>query len=1076
MEAGKGFTTGYRLSPIQERIWSCYRLAECQPYRSHGVISLEGHVDTEKLQKALRQTVARHEILRSRFPRQPGMSSPFQTVSELDHFSWAVADLSAIELSEQRAEIEKLFAERKRSLFNFDAGPTCHALLVRLGDDRQMLILSLSALTADAATVKLLSEEIAADYSADSSSSGEVMQYVDVSEWHHDLLESHEARPGRNYWRALWQAQNARAVAALSLPFEKSPSREVEFTPDLVPLPADERLAGKIAASAKSQGLTSAEFLLGLWHMLLWRLTGQREVTVGVMFDGRRHQELQRTLGPLSKYLPVHAPLTADANLHDALKRIAENSRDCSQWQDTFSWNSVENPVSTFLPFAFEYLELGEEVKAGELRMRLVNLSSSTERFKVKLVGLGRPEGLSLELHYDRSRYERPAIARLGEQLALLLESALARPEQPASELEIVSGGERQRLLVEWNRSERAYPAGETIASLFRAQAHKTPERVAVVGSGQAMSYGELERRANRLAHLLQRRGVGADGLVGLCLERSPELVVGILGILKAGGAYVPLSVEQPKARLAQQLAGAQALVSESSRLRQLPEFPGATVCFDRDAGLLAEQPETAPCLGAKAEHLVYVIYTSGSTGVPKGVEIEHRNLVNYVRFMAERLRLEEYAEGLQFATVSTIAGDLGNSCIYPALLSGGTIHLVSYEMAGDAARLGRYVQEQGIDVLKIVPSHLAALVAGEEGGQVLPRKYLITGGEALSGRLLERIAQFEAKCQIINHYGPTETTVGSLTFAVGEAKREEWESATVPIGRPIANTRVYILDGKRQAVPVGVVGELYIAGCGVGRGYRNQPEMTAERFLADPFVAAEARMYRTGDLARYREDGAVEFLGRADDQVKVRGYRLELGEVEAVLAAHGNVKQAVVVAREDGATGEKRLAGYVVLRQPAATVEELRQHLREHLPQYMVPATLVRLDKLPLNANGKLDRQALPAPYAGAPGGEGNYVAPRTAVEQEVARIWAEVLGRQRVGIEDNFFDLGGHSLLATQVISRVRERFQIELALHSLFEKPTVSALAAQIESIRTESNESVEKKTISRVAREPYRVNRN
>jgi amino acid adenylation domain-containing protein len=538
-------------------------------------------------------------------------------------------------------------------------------------------------------------------------------------------------------------------------------------------------------------------------------------------------------------------------------------------------------------------------------------------------------------------------------------------------------------------------------------------------------------------------------------------LMVGLVGILKAGGAYVPLNPDNPKSRLEQQLSGVQVLVTQSSWREKFPEFAGTVVCLDGDriAGTgkadtrVSAQPATNPAPLARPENLVYVIYTSGSTGVPKGVQIEHRNLVNYARFMGERLGLQSDAEGLQFATVSTLSADLGNTCIYPALISGGTVHLVSYEEATDVARLGRYVEQHAIDVLKIVPSHLAALLSSAEGGKVLPRKYLITGGEALSQRLLDRIAELQAGCEVINHYGPTETTVGSLTLRLQEHRGRKWDAPAIAIGRPIANTRVYILDPKLQPVPVGVVGELYLGGAGVGRGYRNQPQMTAERFLKDPFVhEPKARLYRTGDLARYLEDGNVEFLGRADDQVKVRGFRIELGEIESALAAHPGVKHAVVLAREDPETGEKRLVGYVVLhREPPTTVEALRQHLGGQLPEYMVPSALVILDKLPLNANGKVDRQALPSPEAAGQAQPRPYLAPRTPVEEVVANIWAEVLRLPQVGAEDNFFALGGHSLLATQVVSRIRRVLGVEFPLRMMFEAPTVEKLAERIEVAR-------------------------
>ncbi len=599
------------------------------------------------------------------------------------------------------------------------------------------------------------------------------------------------------------------------------------------------------------------------------------------------------------------------------------------------------------------------------------------------------------------------------------------------------------------------------------------PISMAVRCGEQALAYRELNERANQLAHYLRKQGVGPDARVGLCLDRSTSMLVAVLGILKAGGAYVPLNADNPPARLKQQLEGAKALITESKLAGQMPEFSGPTVVLDRDEKLWASEPKSDPAVNTNPKNLVYVIFTSGSTGVPKGVAVRHRNLVNYADFISKRLSLNKYPEGLQFATVSTLGADLGNTCIYPALISGGSLHILPHETATDPQQFASYTSQYPIDVLKIVPSHLSALLqsASDEAGKLLPRKCLVTGGEALTPKLLEKITSLNPSCEILNHYGPTETTVGSLTL---ELKSYDWKNAglaTIPIGRPIQNTQAYILDQNLEPVPVGVTGELYIAGAGVTAGYLGQPERTAERFVKNPFSDdpnADSKMYRTGDLARYGADGNIEFLGRGDDQVKIRGFRIELGEIEAVLAQHPAVKQAVVLARATDSNNEdKRLLAYVVLHREAAasnnghnavTSESLRQHLQQHVPDYMVPQAVMLLAKLPLNANGKLDRQALPEPEQAA--SQKAYIAPRTATEQAIAEVWAEVLRRDKskISAEDNFFDLGGHSLLATQVVSRLRRALSIELPLRTLFECPTVAALAQQAERLAASSQPEV------------------
>ncbi len=563
---------------------------------------------------------------------------------------------------------------------------------------------------------------------------------------------------------------------------------------------------------------------------------------------------------------------------------------------------------------------------------------------------------------------------------------------------------------------------------------------------------------------------------MGLCLERSAEAMIALVAILKAGGAYVSLSTDSPKQRLAQQLEGVLALITERKLLELLPETfgtkpVGPILCLDADAQAWAQEPETNPEAQATPENLAYVIFTSGSTGVPKGVGVRHRNLVNYAWAIAKQLNLADYPEGLQFATVSTLSADLGNTCIYPALLSGGGLHMIPYEVATDSRQFSLYQDRYPIDVLKIVPSHLAALLHSAEGGKVLPRKFLITGGETLTPNLVERIEASGAGCQIINHYGPTETTVGSLIQPLSSYDWTRSGLASIPIGRPIANTQVYVLDAHLQVVPEGVAGELFISGAGVAGGYLGQPELTSERFLPNPFEPG-ATMYRTGDLARQipGEAGRIEFLGRTDDQVKVRGFRIELGEIEVALVRLPGVKQAVVLARENKDRQDKQLVGYVIVS-PGAHLSEthIRQQLREQLPDYMVPAAVVILEKLPLTPNGKIDRKALPSPEEVA--APKVHVEPSTPTAKAIAQIWAEVLQRKQISADDNFFELGGHSLTATQVVSRMREHFSVEIALRSIFETPVLKALADSLDA--TKANAIADAGPIRRISRESYRT---
>jgi amino acid adenylation domain-containing protein len=578
---------------------------------------------------------------------------------------------------------------------------------------------------------------------------------------------------------------------------------------------------------------------------------------------------------------------------------------------------------------------------------------------------------------------------------------------------------------------------------LIEAQARRTPQRPALAFEGRTLTYAELARRAGALAAQLARLGAGPDVLVGLFVERSLEMVIGILGILKAGAAYVPMDTAYPPERLAFMLSdsGAKLLVTQSGLLAKLPSHGVPVVRLDELDWNGPQQQ--APKNDAGPENLAYVIYTSGSTGRPKGVGIEHRNIVNYVLGVAERLRLEP---GMNHATVSTVAADLGNTVIFPALATGGCLHVLSQERAESQALLSDYFSRERIDVLKIVPSHLAALQSGRNPERVMPARRLILGGEASRLDWIERLRAAAPQCEIFNHYGPTETTVGVLTYPVGAALPAT-QSRTLPLGRALPGSSVYLLDPEGRPVLAGEKGELCIGGRGVARGYLNRPELTAERFVADPFSPEPGgRMYRTGDLARALPDGNIEFCGRIDHQVKIHGYRVELGEIECALREHAGVREAAVLVRQD-ASGDTQLFAWV---SGDATPAALREHLKERLPQYMVPSALVPLEKLPLTANGKIDRQALAAlPIEIAASARGA-TAPRTPTEETLTAIWRELLAVESVGIDDDVFDLGAHSLMAMKALTRIRDAFDVNLALRNLFEHPTIAGFAAIIEGL--------------------------
>ncbi len=774
------------------------------------------------------------------------------------------------------------------------------------------------------------------------------------------------------------------------------------------------------------------EFLLACWHAFLFRLTGESTITVSTELDGRKFQELESAIGLFSKYIPLQSQIEPGLPFEKLVQQVAGSLAIARNWQEGFAWSHQESTIDADVGFDFADLSASS--------LAIDSLDACGEQFPLRLAARSRAQKITLELHFDASRFDAGVAARWCRNLARLVEGAAYDTACAIDRLPLFTAAERVQALSAGNQTKAEYPRARLVHELFEAQVLRAPDATALRCGEEAISYQDLNTRANQLAHRLRGAGAGPGKTVALCLERGASMIVALLGILKSGAAYVPIAGDQPQSRFTQQLGPAIAIVTEPKFRGLLAEFSGAIILADED---LTSLPGSNPDRLGSSEDIAYVIYTSGSTGVPKGVAVRHRNVVNYATFLAGLLQLEQQP-AMHFATVSALTADLGNTSIFGALLSGGCLHVLPFDIATDAGAFTRYAQQYPVDVLKIVPSHLAALLNAGATAEMLPRRYLITGGEALTPALVARIRSLDPPCRLINHYGPTETTIGSLTYSL--ENEPERATATIPIGRPIANTRTYLLDAHREPVPSGARGELYIAGDGVAAGYLNDPARTGERFVTDLLDSAET-MYRTGDFARSFADNAIEFLGRADDQVKIRGYRVELAEVEAVLNRHASVQRAVVIARPDE-RGDLRLIAYAVAHPDhAIETKALIDHLKQHLPEYMVPSAAVVLPKLPLTSNGKIDRQNLPEPEQVRT----SKVAARTPTEAVIAGIWCEVLGRDQAGVTDNFFEAGGHSLVATQVISRMRRSLEVDPPLRLIFESPTIEKLARWVDETR-------------------------
>jgi thioester reductase-like protein/non-ribosomal peptide synthase protein (TIGR01720 family) len=1088
---------GYRLSPQQKHLWSLQQFDSTQPYRTQGAILIEGNLDIKRLEIALQNVVNRHEILRTTFRCLPGMTIPLQVIGDSSTLLIHDHDLRNLDTQEQAVKSEALFNEVLRLPLALEDAISLDVSLVILSPQKHYLIISLPALCADTVTMLNLVNEVINSYAVnpgDEELSDEPTQYVDIAEWQNEILESEDTKSGVEFW----QRQNLDATFGLRLPFENK-CDEVAFQPESLSFRVNQDLVS-IEGLAKKYNSSVSIFLLACWQILLWRLTGQKKIIVGKAFNGRKYEELEQAIGLIAKYLPLTAQLDRRLKFSEILKQADESVGECYKWQEYFDWGKVlnlteNNQEPAFLPFSFEFLEQPDTYSNNELSFSIYKQYVCFDRFKVKLSCLRQDDSLTAEFHYDSALFDVEVIERLASQFQTLLESAINHPEVEIGSLEILKPSDRQQLLVEFNQTYTDYPLDRCIHQLFEEQAERTPDHIAVVFEDQQLTYAELNRRANQLAHHLQRLGVKPD-VVGLLLERSLDLIVGLLGILKAGGAYVPLDPAIPQESLAFRLqdAGVSVLLTQQQLAEKLRDRTEQVVCLDTDWEVIAQQSQENPSSDVKAENLVYVLFTSGSTGKPKGVAVEHRQLLNYVNAIAQQLDLSTCNS---FAIVSTFAADLGNTTIFPALCSGACLHVVSSERASNPEALADYFQHHAIDCLKIVPSHLTALLTSSRPERILPRQRLILGGEACSWALIEQIRQLTPQCQIFNHYGPTEATVGVLTYAItnhpsatsatksvakfastvpntvrltsppapllqGEGRKAPpfpcregglgglGQSSTVPIGRPIANTQIYLLDADLQPVPIGVSGELYIGGAGVARGYLNRPELTAEKFITNPFIPGE-RLYKTGDLARYLPDGNIEFLGRIDHQVKIHGFRIELGEIEAALRQYPAVRETVVVVREEQ-SGNKRLVAYVVPeKQFTPTTSDLRDFLQEKLPEYMIPSAFVRLKTLPLTPNGKVDRQALPAPDTSRSNLEETFVAPRSTAEKLLAEIWTQILRLENIGIYDNFFELGGDSILSMQIIAKANQA-GLQLTPKQLFEHQTIAELAAVAGTNRT------------------------
>ena len=1045
------------LSFSQQRLWFLSQLeGASSAYNIHAALRLDGPLDVADFHASWQALEARHESLRTTFPQADGRAyQQIHPPSSQVH----LIDLTGLSAVAQQGEVTRLARQAAAERFDLERGPLWNVSLLRLNPTAHVLLVTMHHIISDGWSIGILTRELWALYTARAGKTQRAaqathatanlpelpLQYADFTLWQRAWLTGDRLKGHLDYWTT----QLAGAPPLLTLPTDRPrPTAQSHRGAELSVTWPDSLYQG-VRSLAQKEGATLFMTLHAAFAILLSRYAGQEDLCIGTPIANRTLAEIENLVGFFVNTLVLRSNLQGNPSFRDFLARTRQTTLDAYQHQELPFELLVEalRPARTLshspLFQVLFALQNAPTVPAafGELRASHIDVESNEAKFDLTLTIHERPECLIAVFRYSTDVFFRTTIERMAGHLQNLLEGIVRNSEQPVFHLPLLGEREQKLLLTEWNDTARPYPLEVCVHELFEQQVGKTPEAIAVVCEQQRFTYAELDARTNRLAHHLRSLGVGPEVRVAICFERSAEVVVAMLAVLKAGGAYVPLDPSHPRDRLLQVCQGAEASIVVTNTTHRGLVASAGTHLVDLDAEAISAAPAGPLQSGANPSHLAYVLFTSGSTGIPKGVGITHQNLVNYVHGLAQRV---EFPANATYAHVSTFSADLGNTVLFPPLCLGGTLHVISQDAVMDAHRMGAYFDEHRIDCLKIAPSHLSALMSGPHPERVLPRKILILGGEASTWEFIERIANLSPNTRIFNHYGPTETTVGVVMHGIERDRRNE-TAPTVPLGRPLPNSRVYVLDAAMTPVPIGISGELYIGGAGVARGYLGRLDLTAERFVPDPFGSPGSRMYRTGDLCRFRADGNLEFLGRIDHQVKIRGFRVELGEIEAVLFKQAHVRDAVVIAQKD--ERGTRLIAYVVLHPdepkspPPAALEELRGALQRALPDYMIPSAFVPLAALPLSPNGKLDRSALPAPEERR--AEAARVLPRTPTEITLLAIWQEVLCQKSIGVTDNFFQVGGDSILSIQIVSRAREA-GLQITPKLLFQHQTVAELA--------------------------------
>jgi len=1046
------------LSFGQQQVWLQAQMAPNRPvYNECVTVHMTGPLNVTALERSLNEVIRRHEAWRTTFPTVNG--EPVQIIHPPPSLSLPVVHLEGLPEAEREAEALRLATDDARLPFDLAQGPLLRTRLITLNDTTHRLYLALHHIIFDGVSIyDVFLPELAALYEAFSADTPSplpefTIQYADYAYWQRQRLQQTFLTEHMAYWREVLHD-----LPMLQLPTDHPQPTVQTFRGALQRLALPKTLTDALKELSRREGVTLYMTLMAAFITLLHHYAGQDDIVVGTVTGSRDRRETEKLMGFFVNTLALRADLSGNPTFRDLLLRVRRATLDMQVHRDVpFELvvrelqpqrNLTQNPL-------FQVMFSLEPPLApfdSPWSISQLDIEIGTAKFALSVELDARAEGIIGRFEYSTDLFEPATIARMVGHYQTLLESIVADPGRRLAELPLLTEAERHQVLIEWNATETAYPRDQCIHHLFEARVERTPDAVAVVFENERLTYGELNVRANRLAHHLRALGVGPETLVAICMERSPEMIIGLLGILKAGGAYVPLDPKYPKERLAFMLADTRVpvLVTQARLVSKLPEHGATVVCLDTDRAEIARKSGANPASTVTASNVAYVIYTSGSTGTPKGVMTPHRG-VSRLLFGVDYARLNASQKILQLAPLSF---DASTFELWGALLHGGCCVLFPGDMPTSEV-IGNMIRTHGITTLWLTASLFNTII--DNAPEALSGlEQLLVGGEALSVSHIRRTLQFLPGTQLINGYGPTESTTFACCYPVPRLLDERIQS--IPIGRPIANTRAYIVDRQLQPVPVGIPGELYLGGMGLARGYLNRPDLTAERFIPDPFSSDPgARLYRTGDLARYLSDGNIEYLGRIDHQVKVRGFRIEPGEIEAALLCLPTVREVVVTVREDG-LGNKRLVAYLVPHpELAPSVGGLHRYLQGKLPEYMIPSTFVLLDAMPLTANGKIDQHLLLAPDAARIAREKPFVPPQTLVQLQLARVWEEILDVRPVSITDDFFEMGGHSLLAARLVDRVTHLCGKVLPLASLFSGATIEHLAEILTAPKSDSPQS-------------------